>query len=724
MASPPGESPREGKLVGFDELEDVDQTKRADRLAVATKKGAEREALSAARDAAKMQAKIKQLTTELEDKDKEMARQSDKLSALQLSSFKLGKELERERSELNKMTKLADSRGDEVVNLRKKFAGDLAMAQDKTKDAVAQCSDLSTTVAILEKQLSAANSSLRSTLQAMDRLTKDNEAANQKMLLMRDSVVKLEADLRDTSSRLRIESIEHMKSEERSSKYQAEIKLQKTRLEAEQIRAGQCMANLAQAKTELAVALEAQAGGGLSPSIVLENDQLKLEREGFVAQIRGLSDNISRMEIATNTATRQLEKEKSEHVRYQMLFKEKSDELSNLKSKMKSAKEAARATQAEMDGKMLEVDAQVKDMTRAKAACDADLRAKTTHASNLQTECRQLQKKIVNLRDTISTQTTTINNLEDQLSKENKLRMRFETEAHLLTERLTKKTEQAGSDGRSAVAEKEQLVRELTAAQAECERLAAQLKKEQKAVASALAAKKQAAEDQSKAMQQAQEARERFEKAQLSMVDAQQAMREEKALRVQAEKANKKNETARQELETKLASVEKDLAYTKTAFTKSSNGLKAAKAELAVYKEMRENELGKQPEKHNGARGSNSARNYSDMKVPHPPSHPRGGNPLNDSGPLQTPNLDVAVGLRLPSGRLRRVRRDGWHVAGHGDDEGANEMDHGYRDDYEPLHKFKQEIDRLSEPVMIPGFGAAGKASSARAAARASLSAR
>ena len=56
------------------------------------------------------------------------------------------------------------------------------------------------------------------------------------------------------------------------------------------------------------------------------------------------------MEIATNNATRQLEKEKSEHVRYQMLFKEKSDELSNLKSKMKSQKEAARATQAEMDG--------------------------------------------------------------------------------------------------------------------------------------------------------------------------------------------------------------------------------------------------------------------------------------------------------------------------------------------------------------------------------------
>ncbi len=707
MPTPRGESsPREGKEVGFDELEDVEQAQRADRLAVATKKGAEREALSAARDAAKMQAKIKQLTSEVQAKDKEMARQSDKLSKLELSSFKLGKELERDQSELRKMTKLAESRGEELANLRKKFAGDLATAQDKTKDAVAQAGELSSTVALLEKQLLAANGSLRSTRQAMDRVTKDHDAANQKMLLMRDSVVKLEADLRDTTSRLRIESNELMKSEERSGKYLAEIKLQKARLEAEQIRAGQCMSNLAQAKTELAVALEANAGGGLTPSIVLENDQLKLEREGFVAQIRGLSDNVARMEIATHNATRQLEKEKAEHVRYQMLCKEKTEELSNMQKKMKSTKEANRATQAEMDGKMLEMETQAKDLTRAKAACDADLRAKTTHVSNLQQE---------------TTQATTINNLEEQLSKENKLRMRYETEAHILTERLTKKTEQAGSDGRSAANEREEIVRELTAAQAEGQRLAAQLKKEQKAAASALGAKKSAAEDQSKAMQKAQEARERFEKAQQSMAAAQQAMREEKALRIEAEKANKKNETARKELEAKLASAEKDLAYTKTAYTKSSNALKAANMELAVYKELRENELGKQPEK---TGGSHSARNYSDMKVPHPPSRPRGGNAMNDSGPLQTPNLDVAMGLRLPSGRLRRVRRDRRPIAGQDDDGGANEMDHGYRDDYEPLNQFKKEIDRLSEPVSIPGFGAAGQAASARAAARASLSAR
>ena len=65
-----------------------------------------------------------------------------------------------------------------------------------------------------------------------------DKSTNQKMLLMRDTVVKQEADIRDLTSRLRIETNEHMKSEERGGKYQAEIKLQKQRLEAEQAEEG------------------------------------------------------------------------------------------------------------------------------------------------------------------------------------------------------------------------------------------------------------------------------------------------------------------------------------------------------------------------------------------------------------------------------------------------------------------------------------------------------
>ena len=710
-------SPRQqqpGKAVGFDEVEDAEQGQAADRLAVATKKGAEREALSAARDAAKMAAHLKKLEGEVEAKDRELAQQGDKLSKLELSHHKMGKDYEREATELRKMTKLADGRGEELASLRKKAAGDLGIAQDKTKDATNKVGDLSNTLAALEKQLSAAMGKLRSTGAAMERLTKDNEAANQKMLLMRDSVVKLEADLRDTSSRLRIESNELMKSDERCTKFLAEIKLSKTRLEAEQIRAGQCMSNLAQAKTELAVAIEAQAGAGLTPSIVLENDQLKLEREGFVAQIRGLQDGVTRMEVATNNATRQLEKEKAEHVRYHMLYKDRTEELNTFKKKMNSAKEANRAATAELDGKLMETAGAVKDLTRSKTACDADLRAKTQHVANLQAEAKQFQKKIVSLKDSQTTQATTINNLEDELGRENKLRVQYETEAHLLTERLTKTKEQAGSDKRSQGNEAEQMVRELTGAQAECVRLEAQLKKERKASAQAQGAKKSAAEDQSKAMQKAQEHRERFEKAQIMLSEAQQAMREEQVLRTVAEKSNKKNETARMELEAKLSSAEKDLTYTKTALTKATLNLKSANMELAVYKEMKENETGPEVKK--------GPRDYSDMTIPHPPSKPR-MMAMNDSGPLQTPHLDVELGLVLPSGRRRRVRKRKQFLPG--EEEGEEELGHGYRDEYEPLNQFKKEIDRLSEPVGdLPGFGKQGAAASARAAARGSVSAR
>ena len=736
-----GAAQRPGKAVGFDEVEDPEKGQAADRLAVATKKGAEREALSAQRDAAKMAAHLKKLEAEIEAKDREHAAQGDKLSKLELSHHKMKKDFDVQATELRKMTKLSDSRGEDLANLRKKAVGDLGIAQDKTKDATNKVGELSNFVADLEKQLSAAAGKLRSTGSAMERLTKDSEAANQKMLLMRDSVVKLEADLRDTSSRLRIESNELMKSEERTTKFLAEIKLSKTRLDQEQIRAGQCMSNLAQAKTELAVAIEAQAGSGMTPSIVLENDQLKLERTGFVAQIRGLTDTLSQMEVAKNNATRQLEKEKGEHVRFHMLYKDRTDELNIFKKRMNSAKEANRAAMAELDGKLMESDGSVKDLTRSKTAIDADLRAKTQHVANLQAEAKQFQKKIVSLKDSQTAQATALNNVEDELSRENKLRVQHETEAHLLTERLSKAKEQALSDKRSQGNDGEEMIRELAGAQAECVRLESQLKKERKAYVQAQGAKNAAAADQSKAMQKAQEHRERFEKAQISLSEAQQAMREEQVLRISAEKSNKKNETARVELETKLSSAEKDLTHTKTAFQKAQLNLKSANMELAVYKEMKENDMGPVVKK--------GPRDYSDMTIPHPPTKPR-MMAMNDSGPLQTPNLDMDMGLVrfcpnnddfctknvgfvlkmmdfakvLPSGRRRRVRKRKQFLPGD-DEEGEEELGHGYRDEYEPLNQFKKEIDRLSEPVGdLPGFGKQGAAASARAAARGSVSAR
>ena len=46
--------------------------------------------------------------------------------------------------------------------------------------------------------------------------------------------------------------------------------------------------------------------------MVLELEQLKLEREGFVAQLRDQSDTLTKLKAENTSMSKQLEKEKSE----------------------------------------------------------------------------------------------------------------------------------------------------------------------------------------------------------------------------------------------------------------------------------------------------------------------------------------------------------------------------------------------------------------------------
>ena len=101
------------------------------------------------------------------------------------------------------------------------------------------------------------------------------------------------------------------------------------------------------------------------------------------------------------------------------------------------------------------------------AGTEGDLRVKSTQATNLQAECAQLQKRIVSLKDTQTQNLTRINTLEDDLNRENRLRIRMETELSLMTEKQKRTKDQAASDTRSFTLHKEEMTRELTESQSE-----------------------------------------------------------------------------------------------------------------------------------------------------------------------------------------------------------------------------------------------------------------
>jgi hypothetical protein len=207
---------------------------------------------------------------------------------------------------------------------------------------------------------------------------------------------------------------------------------------------------------------------------------------------------------------RQLEREKSEHNRYAVLYKEKTEELRVAKRTMGSLRDAQSAALADRDLRVMELGATVKELTRAKDAAESELRARSVHHSNLLSEVAQLQKRGVGLRDANASLTSKLQTQGEELLREAKLRTRHEAELQSMAERLTRVKDQAGSDGRSAGNEREQLQRELALANGEVTRLSDQLRKEKKASGTLLLAKKAAESEGSKMLQKAQVRRSRW----------------------------------------------------------------------------------------------------------------------------------------------------------------------------------------------------------------------
>ena len=598
-------------------------------LADATKMGDERALLSAGRDIAKLTKRNKKLTEELTDQRNQGAKLLEQVSKQELDLLKLTREIEREQKEGRSTSKLLEVTQKELAQLKKTSQevarGDAA----KLKDATDKCIVLRDENSVLSKKLSSETNALVARSVAYEKLGRDMLATQQKMLLTRDTNATLQSDLRENSSRLRIEANERQKTEDRCTKRGGEIKLLKARLEAESLRAGQLMSALATAKTELAVAMEQGGGdgGGVTPGIVLENDQLKQEREGFTSQIRGLTDTCTTAQVALHNTLRQLEKEKSEHNRYSMLFKERSEELSAMRRAMTSMKESNSQAIGDKDLHVLEISGMLKDMTvslclcrpcsvgnahmamcstrpwavpircgtytvwtrlascgyqRAKGAVDAELRIKFMQCANLTSEVAQLNQRIVSLRDANAQLTGKLKSETEELTRETKLRNAAQTDLANLTERLAKVQGQAKSDGRSLGSEKEELVRGLATATAETAKVSEMLRKEKKACGLATGAKKMVEGEYSKAMQKSQEYRERADKTAVELGEAEAALRGERVLREAAEKNFRQAATAGNGFEKELEGVLKVKRDQDLELSKKRNALKAALAELGV----------------------------------------------------------------------------------------------------------------------------------------------
>eukprot|EP01047_Picozoa_sp_COSAG01_P044441 COSAG01_NODE_4016_length_5430_cov_9.400113_2_plen_301_part_00 len=278
---------------------------RVQALAVATKRGAARAELSAERDAARYRKQVQQLEAEREELLGSVARQTDIQGKLELANLKLTKKLERELQELRSTTRALGERTSELAATKKSSAASLHAQQEKLRDMADRLGKMQQDRDTYKQKLQVETGALVAKAAAMNKVQRALSGAQQQLLLLRDTVARLEGELRDTSMQLRIERTEHARTSDQSTKRATEIKMLKSRFEAESLRAGQLMSALATAKNELAVCMEQHSSAGsITPGLVLENDQLKQERGGFVSQIRGLTDSHTKAQVETHNALR------------------------------------------------------------------------------------------------------------------------------------------------------------------------------------------------------------------------------------------------------------------------------------------------------------------------------------------------------------------------------------------------------------------------------------
>eukprot|EP01050_Picozoa_sp_SAG11_P011197 SAG11_NODE_1171_length_5613_cov_16.969895_1_plen_363_part_00 len=167
----------------------------------------------------------------------------------------------------------------------------------------------------------------------------------------------------------------------------------KDKLKKEETRAEGAMMQMLKMRTELnMVQQRSHMESGVTPAQVLELEQLKLEREGFVAQLRGMADTATKQRAEFISIGKQLEKEKAEHNRYQALCRDRSEELGALRQRLQASREAASHAKGELEGQAAERGADLKATRKRLGVAEAELAKARVQLNAIKSENGALQQ--------------------------------------------------------------------------------------------------------------------------------------------------------------------------------------------------------------------------------------------------------------------------------------------------------------------------------------------
>eukprot|EP01050_Picozoa_sp_SAG11_P011198 SAG11_NODE_1171_length_5613_cov_16.969895_2_plen_246_part_00 len=192
-------------------------------LSVPTKKGKDREIISLNRDIMQLKSANSAVKSELEDQRTENSLLSEAKSELELQVHKLSKARDKEANEHKKWMLAAEKRTKELADHRGKSESERQGLQSRLSEAEAHGSKLAEELKVQAQRMGQESTALRRATSSLLALEKKHGTLMQKSLRSRDTVVKLEGELRDTKQEARLVGNDHTKLESKMKKQDVEV---------------------------------------------------------------------------------------------------------------------------------------------------------------------------------------------------------------------------------------------------------------------------------------------------------------------------------------------------------------------------------------------------------------------------------------------------------------------------------------------------------------------
>ena len=448
-----------------------------DKLASPTKKGQDRESLSNARDVERLTHRNNAMLDENDDLRREVKLLVDSESDLRLQFHKLLKQFESESSSLRKSKHLAQQKTHELKQLKRETDSERSTLVAQLNQSMQRCVDLTAEGGDLRKRLGVESAALRHKTDDHDQLEQEHFEQTKMHKSAKNELLVKDAKINTLEHNMQLTLDQQLKLEMRHRNLREQLKSCQERLVGKTVQAGQAFSEMAKFRTELALLKQTAGGDAITPAIVIEIEQLKLERNGFLTQIRDAGDDLLKLQAAHAALHESHESETTERARLAAALHEKGEETARLRQRTASLQTDVSRAATELASKRADWNTEQKTLQKTLDFAILDACKQRAAAESAEHAWGQIHQRAVQFRDAATAAEAREVQLDSKLATTEATLGAAQQQVKRLQANLTSQMSKAVSESQSLGTAMAEVRKELVSANSEIDRLCRMLAK-------------------------------------------------------------------------------------------------------------------------------------------------------------------------------------------------------------------------------------------------------